>query len=100
MDTIIQQFGEKIKGNAEEFLVNIAMENGEDISDFIKLLREDMDQLGRELCKYLFESLDEMLLESSKRKEKWTVERKDDKRTLIIEFGDINFQRRYYKSNI
>ena len=59
-----------------------------------------MDQLGRELCKYLFESLDEMLLESSKRKEKWTVERKDDKRTLIIEFGDINFQRRYYKSNI
>ena len=49
MDTIIQQFGEKIKGNAEEFLLNVATDNGEDVSDFIKLLREDMDKLGREL---------------------------------------------------
>lgn len=98
MDTIIQQFGEKIKENTEEFLVNVAMDNGEDISDFIKLLREDMDKLGREVCKYLLESLDEMLLESSKRKEKWKVKKKDQERTLMTEFGAITFERRYYES--
>ncbi len=97
MDTIIQQFGEKIKGNTKEFLENIAMENGESISDFVRLLKKDMDELGRELCKYLIENLDEMIKESPNRKEKWDIVRKKD-RKLVTEFGEINFERRYYKS--
>lgn len=97
MDTIIQQFGEKIKGNTKEFLENIAMENGESISDFVRLLKKDMDELGRELCKYLIENLDEMIKESPNRKEKWDIVRKKD-RKLVTKFGEINFERRYYKS--
>ena len=97
MDTIIQQFGEKIKGNAEEFLVNIAIENGESISDYIKALRKDMNELGRELCKYLIEELDEMIKDSPDRKERWEIVRKKQ-RTLVTEFGEINFKRRYYRS--
>ena len=96
MDTIIQQFGEKIKENTEEFLVNIAMENGESISDFVKLLRKDMDELGRELCKYLIEKLDEIIKESPNRKGKWDIVRKKD-RNLVTQFEEINFKRRYYK---
>ncbi|AGB40294.1 Uncharacterized protein family (UPF0236) [Halobacteroides halobius DSM 5150] len=97
MDTIIQQFGEEIKENTEEFLVNIAMDNDESISDFIRSLRKDMDKLGRELCKYLIESLDEMIMESPNRREKWEIVKKKD-RTLITEFGEVKFNRRYYKS--
>lgn len=97
MDTIIQQFREKIKGNTEEFLVNIARENGGNISNFIKLIRKDMDELGRELCKYLIENLDEMIKESPRRKEKWDIVRKKE-RTLITEFGEVTFKRRYYES--
>ncbi|SDC83080.1 MULTISPECIES: ISLre2 family transposase [unclassified Candidatus Frackibacter] len=97
MDTIIQQFGEKIKENTEEFLINVAINNGESISDFIKLLRKDMDELGRELCKYLIENLDEMIKESPSRKEKWDIVRKEN-RTLITEFGEVKFKRRYYES--
>ena len=97
MDTIIQQFEEKIKENAEEFLVNVAMDNGESISDFITLLKNDMDKLGRELCKYLIETLDEMIMESQDRKKKWKIIRKKD-RKLITEFGEVKFNRRYYKS--
>ena len=97
MDTIIQQFEEKIKGNTEEFLINAAKENGGSISEFIKLLRKDMDELGRELCKYLIESLDEMIKESSNRKENWNIVKKED-RKLVTEFGEVSFNRRYYKS--
>jgi len=99
VDTIIQQFGEKIKGNTKEFLVNVAMENGETISDFITLLRNDMDKLGRELCKCLIETLDEMIMESQDRKKKWKIIRKKD-RKLITEFGEVKFNRRYYKSKL
>ena len=97
MDTIIQQFGDKIKGNTKEFLENIAIENGESISDFVRLLRKDMDKLGRELCKYLIENLDEIIKESPNRKEKWDIVRKKD-RKLVTTFGEIDFERRYYKS--
>ncbi|WP_018248361.1 ISLre2 family transposase [Orenia marismortui] len=97
MDTIIQQFGEKIKDNSEEFLKNILLSDKEDISDFINTLRKDFDELGKELCKYIIEVIDEVIKESPERKKNWKIVRKK-KRKLITEFGEVEFERRYYKS--
>ena len=73
-----------------------SIEEGE-ISLFSQDLRKVFDEAGRKTLVGILENIDTILFESSRRKLEY--ETKDiRKRTLVTEYGNIEYLRRYYKS--
>lgn len=97
MNNIIQQFEENISIELEKILKEVLLDQGKDISEVIALIKEHLDELGRNLCEWLIEEIDEALKESSKRRQEWTIDKKKE-RSLMTEFGKIDYVRRYYCS--
>ncbi|SFL40488.1 UPF0236 family transposase-like protein, partial [Candidatus Frackibacter sp. WG13] len=98
MDTIIQDFSENVSGKLEEFLKEIILRSDKDISELVEILKEELDKLGIKLCKWVIETADEVIKESSKRKKEWVVEQNDNPKTLMTKFGEVKYERTYYKS--
>ena len=68
-----------------------------EISIFSRELRTVLDEAGRKVLVGILETIDEILFESGKRKQEYEV-RETRKRTLITEYGNIRYKRRYYKN--
>ena len=98
MDTIIQDFAEDVSTKLRKMLENIMSGSNEGISALVTLLKEELDKLGTELCRYFIEAADEIIKESSKRQKEWVVERSNDQKTLATVFGKVKYERTYYKS--
>jgi hypothetical protein len=62
-----------------------------------KKLKEHLDALGCELLKEILEALDQKLYHSKTRKNNWKVERRNDQKTILTPFGQLEYQRTYYK---
>lgn len=70
---------------------------GNEISMFSRDLRKVLDEAGRKTLVGILETMDTILFESKKRKQEY--ETKDlRKRTLLTEYGNIEYTRRYYKN--
>ena len=68
-----------------------------ELSLFSKDLRKVFDEAGRKILVGILEKIDTTLFESKQRKREY--ETKDlRKRTLITEYGNIEYHRRYYKN--
>ena len=68
-----------------------------EISMFSRDLRTVFDKAGRETLVGILENIDEILFENKRRKQEY--ETKDlRKRTLITDYGNIEYYRRYYRN--
>lgn len=97
MNTIIQEVMEKIiKGYTKslEELIN----NKKDISKFIREIKVLLDEIGVDLVKEALEIADYTVRESTDRKKEYHIQRRDDEKTLITIFGDVNYKMTYYKN--
>lgn len=71
--------------------------NANEISMFSKDLRQVFDEAGRKTLVGILEEIDTVLFESKKRKQEY--ETKDlRKRTVITDYGNIEYYRRYYRN--
>ncbi|TAH59799.1 MAG: ISLre2 family transposase [Gottschalkiaceae bacterium] len=97
MNTIIHEIVEKItldmKNNLEDLILD-----SKDISHFIINTGKSLDEIGVKIVKEALEMLDETIRESSTRKKEYYIQRRNDKKTLITKFGEVNYQRTYYKN--
>jgi hypothetical protein len=57
-----------------------------------------MDQVGVKLVKEALESMDQAVKESNDRKRSWVVKSKEDPKSLSTIFGDVAYERTYYKN--
>lgn len=99
MNTIIQQFLEKIINLEEKSLENL--NNVNFLSNFTDDLNFELMKIGREIVIDYVKEIEKLIYESKERKEKYISYQKDSKanqRKLITIFGEIEFSRRYYKS--
>ena len=64
---------------------------------FEENLMEAMVELGRKIYQECLEKVEQSIKESEFRKQKYYVEHKADKRTLLTIFGNIEIERAYYK---
>ena len=62
MNTIIQQFQEKIILDIKKEIENIFLEGISDISHLIITIDDNLKELGRELVKYVLEESDNMYM--------------------------------------
>lgn len=71
--------------------------NANEISMFSKDLRKVLDEVGRKTIVGILETVDNILFESQRRKLEY--ETKDlRKRTLMTDYGNIQYTRRYYRN--
>ncbi|TDO84823.1 uncharacterized protein UPF0236, partial [Halanaerobium saccharolyticum] len=98
MDNIIQEFSEKFTRNIEKCAKKIIEGEKGNISELIKLMQQDMNELGRKTLAYVIETLDEEIMESKERKKSWNIQARDMDKTLITQFGEVKYQRTYYAS--
>ena len=82
-----------MKNNLEDLILE-----SKDISQFIINTGKSLDEIGVKIVKEALEMLDETIRESSTRKREYHIQRRNDKKTLITKFGEVNYQRTYYKN--
>ena len=82
-----------MKNNLEDLILE-----SKDISKFILNTSKSLDEIGVKIVKEALEMLDETIRDSSTRKEEYYIQRRNDKKTLITKFGEVNYQRTYYKN--
>lgn len=94
---IIQQVIEKITKNYYEVFEE-TIKNRNNIGDFILDIKDMLDEVGTMLVKEALEETDECIRNSSDRKSKWYIERRNESKTLSTIFGDVVYNRTYYKN--
>ena len=71
-----------------------------DISEFVIEVKKTMDQVGTVLAKEALEMMDSLVKCDSRRKQNWYVHEKSAPNTLATIFGEVHYQRTYYKHKI
>jgi len=94
MNTIIHEIIEKITRDFNNNIEDL-MFNSRDISRFIINTKKSLDEIGTMIVKEALEMLDEIIRESSSRKKEYYIQRRNDEKTLITIFGEVNYLRTY-----
>ena len=59
-------------------------------------LREELDELGRNICTEVMEATDKWLKDNPKERKGWIVERTNEPKRVVTTFGEMSFKRTYY----
>jgi len=92
----IQRFGGKGIKDLEK-VVDLFIQNPTDISGFVIGMQEQALKLALDIIAETFESYDDELRQSQKRKQKWQIVRRDTK-SLITSIGEISFKKTLFKN--
>lgn len=92
---IVQQMWTSFHGIVENVLN--AMETGADYVSFQETLREQLNGLGREVCKAVLEEADRRLVECREERSGWRIQRRDDEKSILTPFGKVEYKRTYFK---
>lgn len=93
MDMIAQIFGHFLKSVSEILVPNTFSDFGSKMGRVLTAGHEMM----LAAVKAYFEDMDNTIERDTQRKDEWEIVRKD-KRTLVTVFGDLSFERRYYRN--
>jgi hypothetical protein len=97
MELIIQEITKKISSSFEKELKNLIHER-RDISDFILATKKMLDEIGATLVAEALETINEAYRNSEDRKRCWEVKEKASQKTLATIFGEVRYERTYYKN--
>ena len=97
MNTIIHEIVEKITLDMKKNLEDLIL-NSKDISTFIINTSKTLDEIGVKIIKEALEINDETIRVSKERKKDYYIQRRKDPKTLITKFGEVNYERTYYKN--
>ena len=97
MKNIVQLIDEIITTGIKEHYKDLV--NGhQDISQFILATKDDLDEVGRMIVQYALEALDEAVRETPGRSLEWYIQERSKPNTLATLFGEVHYERSYYKS--
>ena len=73
------------------------LEGEVDYPTFEQQLKNELDALGCDLLKEVFGALEQKLCHSAERKRTWKVVRRNDKKSVLTPFGQLEYERTYYR---
>lgn len=97
MNTIIHEITRKITKETKKNLENV-LYGTDKVSEYIENTQCMLNEIGVKLVKNLFDICEESILLSKERKKEWHIERKNMEKTYITIFGDVRYERTYYKN--
>ena len=93
----IQCFAENIIKRSGKILENIF--NGTSSAvDLTQAIMEELNTLGCNLLAEAYETIDQMLIESPVRLKKWTIEKRNQEKTILDVPGVIRYKRTIFKN--
>lgn len=95
MENILHDFNKKIITLIENYLKNLIFSKG--IASFTEDLVAEFAQFGSELSQFVIEYTEEQIFKLDERKERFESLEKDS-RSIVSIFGEIRYERRYYKN--
>lgn len=95
MNNSILHFSEEGIKNLEAAQENLA-KHPEDLASYVEAVKSEVINLGLEIIKETLETFDELLRDSSVRKEHWEIVRKDEKQ-LITSLGTVCFGKTLFR---
>ncbi len=97
MNNIIQLIMQKVKDEIEESVIKI-LEGGTNLDKIVDSVGELVNEIGVNTISAIIEELNDIIKNAPERKEKYHVHKSKAKRTLITRFGELEFERTYYKN--
>lgn len=93
---IIRLVEEKFLQVSEQILETL--EGELDFTELTRKLKKELDELGNEVLKEVLEAMDEQICKDRTKRKGWTIERKRDKKSILTPFGELNYERTYFKN--
>ena len=97
MNNIIQLIGQKVKSEIEKGVVKV-IEGDARLDNIVDSVDEMVNDIGINTITAIIEELNKIIKETPERKGKYHVHKSNTERTLITKFGELNFERTYYKN--
>lgn len=72
--------------------------NGKGMAEFQISLRDGMNEICCTIQKRVMEQIDSELLRNLSLRRDWLVERRNDFKTIVSPFGEVNYERTYFKN--
>ena len=92
---IVRLVEQKILSTVEEIIK--ILEGEVEYTIFERQLKKELDSLGIDLIKEVLKALEHKIYHSAERKRLWKVVRKNDEKTLLTPFGQLEYERTYYR---
>ena len=97
MNNIIQLVAQKVKREIEENLIKV-LEGGTDLDHIVDSVGEMVNSIGIDAISAIIGELNNIIKDSPERKGKYYVHKRNAKRSLITRFGELEFERTYFKN--
>jgi len=97
MENIIQHFCTESINKICECVAEV-MAKHQDFSVVTAKVKEETDQLGKDLCNFIIDTVEQAIKNDPLRPKEWHVQRTDDDRSINTLLGAITYKRTYYKS--
>jgi len=88
---------EKVKGEIEENVIK-ALEGDAKLDEIVDSVGEMVNDIGVNTLLAIIEQLNDTIKKAPERKGRYHVHKNGAERTLITRFGELNFERTYYKN--
>ena len=75
------------------------LEGGTDFMTFQETLWKDLNQFGKAIIADVLEAKDQYLLDHKEERPGWEVVRRDDPKEILTLFGEMRYQRTYYRNH-
>lgn len=66
-------------------------------AEFEIKLQKELNEAGKQICQFVLEAADEHIKQNVRQRKGWVVQRKGDPKRVISPFGEVNYQRTYYR---
>ncbi len=97
MNNIIQLIAEKVKREIEESVIKV-LKGNTNLDKIVDSVDEMVKDIGIDTILAIIKELNDIIKEAPERADKYHVQRHNDRRTLITRFGELEFERTYYKN--
>ncbi|WP_035143459.1 UPF0236 family transposase-like protein, partial [Schnuerera ultunensis] len=97
MNNIIQLIAGKVKGEIEENIIRV-LEGEGNLDDIVDSVGEMVNDIGIKTIQAIISELNSIIKKSPERSGKYHVHKGKVERTLITKFGELEFERAYYKN--
>jgi 23S rRNA (uracil-5-)-methyltransferase RumA len=97
MNNIIQLVAQKVKREIEGNLIKV-LEGNTDLDHIVDSVGEMVNSIGIDTISAIIGEVNNIIKDSPERKGKYHVHKKSVKRSLITRFGELEFERTYFKN--
>ena len=97
MNNIIQLIAEKVKGTIEESVIKV-LEGDAKLDNIVDSVGEMVNNIGLDTLGAIIDELNDIVKEAPERSGIYHIHKSNVSRTLVTRFGELEFNRPYYKN--